>query len=470
MRDRAAIVLDLGKTLSKLTLWAPGGRLLDRRSRRNEPIEAEAYLGLDAPGIERWLGETLADFGHHREDVGDLIPVAHGAAAALVSGNRLAQPPLDYEYPIPQAERRAYDAQREPFALTGSPALPDGLNLGAQLHFLEVLRGSLLPESVTLLPWAQYWSWLLSGVASADVTNLGCHTDLWYPLSGTHSKLSIARQWAARMAPLVPSDTVLGTLTSRWVQSTGLAADTQVHCGLHDSNAALLAARAYPEIAGHDATVLSTGTWFVAMRTPRDANALDITSLSETRDCLVNVDALGQPIPSARFMGGREIEILTTGKPVDASEDQPALLGAVPAVLASGTLALPTFAPGSGPFPEGHGGWISAPEDTTRRLAAACLYAALVADASLDLIGAKDRLLIEGRFARADVFTRALATLRPTTTCYVAHAESDVSFGALRLLDPDLPAPSSLTPVAPLAQDLRAYRQRWRQEAGRAAK
>jgi sugar (pentulose or hexulose) kinase len=468
MRDRAAIVLDLGKTLSKLTLWAPGGRLLDRRSRRNERIEAQGYLGLDASGIERWLGETLAEFGHHRGDVDALIPVAHGAAAALVGGNGLVQPPLDYEHPIPQAERHAYDTQREPFALTGSPALPDGLNLGAQLHFLEGLRGGPLPESVTLVPWAQYWSWMLSGVASSDVTNLGCHTDLWYPLAGTHSKLSIARKWAARLAPLVASDTVLGTLTPRWSKRTGLPPQTQVYCGLHDSNAALLAARAYPEIAGHEATVLSTGTWFVAMRTPSDAKALDIASLSETRDCLVNVDALGRPIPSARFMGGREIEILAGGKPVDVSEDQPALLRAVPEVLASGSMALPTFAPGTGPFPDGPGRWISAPEDDTRRLAAACLYAALVADASLDLIGAKDRLLIEGRFARADVFTRALAALRPTTTCYVAHAESDVSFGALRLLDPDLPPPSSLTRVTPLAQDLRTYRERWRQESLRA--
>jgi hypothetical protein len=43
-----------------------------------------------------------------------------------------------------------------------------------------------------------------------------------------------------------------------------------------------------------------------------------------------------------------------------------------------------------------------------------------------------------------------------------------VSFGALRLLDPDLPPPSSLTRVTPLAQDLRTYRERWRQESLRA--
>src|SRR5262249_13488758 len=162
---------------------------------------------------------------------------------------------LDYEHPIPPAVRHSYDAQREPFALTGSPALPNGLNLGAQLHYLEQLQGGPVGRSVSIVPWTQYWSWVLSGVAAADVTNLVCHTELWFPFSGTHSKLSVERGWAARLPPRVPSGAVLGALTPQWVERTGLAPDVMIHCGVHDSNAALLAARACPQIAGRDATV-----------------------------------------------------------------------------------------------------------------------------------------------------------------------------------------------------------------------
>ena len=469
MKVRATIVLDVGKTLSKLTLWSPEGRPLERRARANEPVEAPAgYRGLDATGIESWLADTLCELARG-SDVGAIIPVAHGAAAAWLGQGGLLQPPLDYEHSIPPPVRQAYDARREPFALTGSPALPHGLNLGAQLHYLEALQGGSMGDGTSIVPWAQYWSWLLSGVAAADVTNLGCHTDLWYPLSGTFSQLSIDRGWAARMAPLTPPGTALGALRSQWVERTGLASDTQVHCGLHDSNAALLAARAHPEIAGNEATVLSTGTWFVAMRAPSAESPPDITNLSDTHDCLVNVDAFGKPVPSARFMGGREIELLAQGKRVDAPGDQPALLRAVAAVLATGTRVLPTFTPGSGPYPRGHGRWIGVPANESERLAAVCLYAALVADASLDLIGARERLLIEGRFARCEVFARALARMRPKTAVYVAHAESDASFGALRLLNPDLPPLSSLTRVAPLPEDLGDYRRRWRQEAGSVA-
>src|SRR5690242_5355268 len=107
MRDRAVIVLDVGKTLSKLTLWQAGGRLVERRSRPNNRIQyrpsggATPYLGLDAAGIESWLEATLRDFGQLAE-VGELIPVGHGAAAALIRAGQLLQPPLDYEHLIPE--------------------------------------------------------------------------------------------------------------------------------------------------------------------------------------------------------------------------------------------------------------------------------------------------------------------------------------------------------------------------------
>ena len=463
MWGRATVVLDVGKTLSKLSLWAPDGQLLHRRRRQNSRIDAGHYAGLDAAGIEAWLVETLRDFARVA-DVSAIIPVAHGAAAAIVRDGLLVQPPLDYEQSIPAAIRRKYDAQRDAFALSGSPALPDGLNLGAQPYYLETLNHYLLAGNATILPWPQYWSWLLSGVAASEVTSLGCHTDLWRPLAATPSELSVSRGWAAHMAPRVGAGAVLGHITKEWAEKTGLPRDVRVHCGLHDSNAALLAARAFREIDDRDATVLSTGTWFVGMRAAISGSVADLASLPETRDCLVNVDPFSRPVPSARFMGGREIELLTGADEsrIDIPSDQPALLRGVPNVLASDAMILPTYIRNTGPFPNSRGRWLSIPGDETQRRTAVGLYAALVADVSLDLIGARECLLIEGRFAECEVFARALAALRPDTTVYVGHANSDVSFGALRLLDPALPPPSSLSRVLPLTDDLNDYRQRWR--------
>jgi hypothetical protein len=97
----------------------------------------------------------------------------------------------------------------------------------------------------------------------------------------------------------------------------------------------------------------------------------------------------------------------------------------------------------------------------TARRAAISLYAALMADTSLDLIGARACILIEGRFANAQVFVRALARLRPDTMIYTASAENDVSFGALRLLEPSLRPTVALKRVAPLDVDLTAYKAKW---------
>lgn len=467
MSNRCTVVLDVGKTHAKLTLWTAEGSLIERRSRANPALVSGVYRALDAAGIEMWAAEVLADFaslGH----VGTIIPVGHGAAAALIRSGQLACAPLDYEQPIPTPTRGRYDAIRDQFSQTGSPSLPNGLNLGAQLFFLEELMPSLGQADVTILLWPQYWAWILCGTAASEVTSLGCHTDLWCPTRSRPSLMSIARGWAQRFAPLRRAGEVLGTLRPEWVARTGLPADTQVLCGLHDSNAALLAARGFPQIAHHEATVVSTGTWFVAMRSPNNIVHADAAIVPENRDCLINVDVDGKVIPSARFMGGRELELLSQSwtERLDCP-DQQRMLDAVAEVVSEGSMALPTLTPGCGPYPHARHRWYREPKHSDTHRAAAGLYAALAMDAALTLIGASNVILIEGRFAEAEVFVRALATLRPDDALYVSHAHNGVPYGALRLLNPQLPGPAALRHVDPLSIDLTSYADHWRSAAAR---
>jgi sugar (pentulose or hexulose) kinase len=459
------VVFDAGKTLSKLSLWSRSGHLVDKAIYQNKRRDDLGYLALDVDGIESWLIERLAEWAG-RASISAIIPVGHGAAACVVRHGRLSVPPMDYEHPLSVGEREHYERQRDPFALTGSPALPKGLNLGAQLHLLDALDPSILQPGAQLLLWPQYWAWRLSGIAASEVSSLGCHTDLWFPSAGTPSSLAVRRGWAALLPPLRRAGDCLGTLRPEWSQRTGLTDRVRVHCGLHDSNAALLAARTSLDTNSQETTVLSTGTWFVAMR---NAGApIDLSLLSESQDCLVNVDVYGNSIPSARFMGGREVETLIgqDGGRIDVRAEQTALLSALPVALEAGALVLPTFAPGYGPFPNAHGRWIRMPAEELGRKAVASLYLALVADVSLDLTGSRDHLIIEGRFAAAEAFVRALAALRPNVQVYVANADNDVSMGALRLIHPELPAGGVLSRVEPLQIDLSDLRRKWRAEAG----
>ena len=461
------VVIDVGKSVAKVSLWTPEGFPLARVHRTNAPVAAPAFRALDALGIEQWLAGVLARFSA-RARIGRIIPVGHGAGMALVRDSSLLLLPMDYEQPIPEAVRARYDQERDAFAETGSPALPDGLNLGAQLFWLEDMYSDVLKAGTQLVTWAQYWAWRLSGVGATEMTSLGCHTDLWNPQKHAPSGLAERRGWASALAPLRDAGSSLGTVSAEWMLRAHLSPDTAVYCGLHDSNAALLAGRGFGPFAEREVTILSTGTWFIAMRS--GVKAFANMPLPANRDCLLNVDIHGVPVPSARFMGGREIEMLlgADSPAIDDSEQQASMLDAVPQVLAQEIHIAPTQVPGCGPYPQARGGWKHRPDKPADRAAAVALYAALMVDASLELIGAQHHLLIEGRFAGAQVFVRALAALRPDLAVHVAPDGLDASFGALRAIDPSLQLSVPLQRVEPLLQDLQALRAAWREEAAAA--
>jgi sugar (pentulose or hexulose) kinase len=458
-------VLDVGKSLTKLSVWDESGVMLARESRANAHVDAGSYAGLDVAGISRWLDTVLADFAA-RGHLSAFIPVAHGAAAAVLRNGQLACAPIDYESTPPENVCAKYLPVRDAFAHTGSPALPACLNLGMQLEWLEQLDAKLFSPDTMIVTWPQYWAWALSGVAATEVSSLGCHSDLWSPPEGAPSRLAQSRGWAARLAPLRRADETLGKPLPEWTARAAATEATDIYCGLHDSNAALVAARGFSEMAAGEATVLSTGTWFIALRAT-DVS-VDLAALPESRDCLVNIDPWGHPVPSARFMGGREAELLcgADSPRLDAPENQAALLIAARSAVARSARILPSFAPG-GPFPNQRGRWVDAPSESMARGAVVALYLALMANASLDLIGARERIIVEGRFAAAQVVVRALASLRPRDRIFVCPGlgELDVAFGALRLVLPSVRPRSRVAQVAPLEFDLADYAAQWRRDA-----
>ncbi|TIV91464.1 MAG: carbohydrate kinase, partial [Mesorhizobium sp.] len=150
----------------------------------------------------------------------------------------------------------------------------------------------------------------------------------WNPWTSDYSSLVDRMGWRRLMAPVRPAKDRLGPILPAIAQRTGLAPQTPVFCGLHDSNASLL-----PHLLS-DAppfSVVSTGTWVVSIAVGGRKVELDAA-----RDTLVNVNALGDPVPSARFMGGREFSLLTEGQPQEWSDDD------VTAVLARQVLLLPS--------------------------------------------------------------------------------------------------------------------------------
>ncbi|HEY9108238.1 MAG TPA: L-fuculose kinase [Roseateles sp.] len=450
------VVLDIGKTNAKLTLIDAASKTLAEARTPNAVRRVGPYPHHDAERLWTWmLGQLreLSKLAHIRA----IVPVTHGATAALVDDAGLVLPVLDYEHvPGDVADAARYEAKRPSFAESGSPRLPAGLNLGRQLEWLQAQFPADFARAKYVLMYPQYWAWRLCGVAASEVTSLGCHTDLWRPAEGGYSSLVEHQGWQPLFPPRRDAWARLGRLRPELAADTGLPADCEVVCGIHDSNASLLRHLLTLQQGG-PCTVLSTGTWLIAA-----ALGSATKPLVEAEDMLANCNVFGDAVPCIRFMGGREFGAIAGERPAPfAAED-------VERLIARGTMALPCFAEAGGPF-AGRLGRIDGdqPQNDAERAALATLYVVLMADHCLYALGASGRVVVEGAFTVNPWFGPLLASLADDRDVTVSDDGSGTTCGAWLLAAWGRTAEATAPPVpAWNPVGWRAYRDAWRAKAG----
>lgn len=448
---RHVAVIDIGKTNAKVAL-VDLDTLSETAVRKvaNRPVAGPPYRHHDVEMLWTFILDSLKALGGGQK-IDAVSVTTHGATAALLdAGGSPALPVLDYEDDGPASLRGSYDELRPKFEETGSPPLQNGLNLGAQLFWQSRTFPAAFGRVATVLAYPQYWGRRLTGVVASEVTSLGCHTDLWNPYRGDFSTLVDRLAWRKLFPPLRPASARLGTLLPALAARTGLDPSTPVHCGIHDSNASLL-----PHLMARTApfSVVSTGTWVVSMAIGgRDA------PLDPARDTLVNVDALGDPVRSARFMGGREFELLAAG--ADTTADEAAMTD----VIERGVMLLPSVQQGSGPFPAARARWIGTPSPGERTIAIA-FYLAMMTATCLDLIGAVGDIVIEGPFAANRAYCAMLqaATGRPVLA--QAGQSTGTSIGAALLADMSRKPPSGTAVRRDFPPAWSRYARDWRAAA-----
>jgi L-fuculokinase len=448
MTESRIALLDIGKTNAKLVVADLSGTA-EWSVTRPTPHGTIPYRHIDVAALSDWLTEALSA-SSNKGEIGAIVPVAHGACAALLAGDSLALPVVDYEETATEEVAEVYAAERDPFSETFSPALPHGLNLGRQLVFQEARFPDAFARADRILLYPQYWAWWLSGVAASEVTSLGAHTDLWRPLARTWSGLAERRGWARRFPEIRAAWDMLGTIRPDLARCTGLSPDTLVLCGIHDSNASFLRHLARRG-ADEPFAVVSTGTWTIVF-----ANGAPLANLNEPRDMLANVNAYGAPVPTARFMGGREYEIIAGSAGLAPS------LRDLDAVLAEGAVAWPSFTPTGGPFQGRIGRIERAGRLTKGGLAAlATLYLALVTDEMLGLLGARGDIAVEGPLAANPLFGPILATFWPEQRVLRSSYHAGTLGGALVLVGSERRSGSDEA-AAPIGdRRLERYRERW---------
>lgn len=452
---RIVAVIDIGKTNAKVVLVDRAtGAELDSRTASIASRQDGPYPHLDVAGIWAFVCDALSDL-NRAEPIGGIATASHGSAGAFLlagyDGDGLALPILDYECAGPDEFSVEYETVRPPFEETLSPRLPGGLNLGAQIFWQERTFADAVRGAAGYVNYPQYWAWRLTGVAATEMCSMGAHSDLWNPRERHWSSLVERMGWEASLAPMRPAFDRLGTVRPALARHLGLDADVAVVCGIHDSNASLL-----PHLAESEPpfTVASTGTWTVLFAVGGSLDCLD-----PARDTLANVSAFGDPVPCARFMGGREFATLAGREPAEPTDAD------IDHVIAEGIMALPAFTSDVGPFPASEGRWTVPPEALTpgERTAAASLYLALVTAECMGLADAAGPTIVEGPFAANRTCCAALSAITGRGVI-ASGGTSGTSRGAAMLFGPG-PAPTVAMhePVPPLANDtFEGYAREWK--------
>jgi sugar (pentulose or hexulose) kinase len=443
MHSGVTAVLDIGKTNSKVLAFDAELNLV--ASRDTSSISSGTHL--DTAHGWAFILASLKAIGQ-RFRLSAIVPTTHGATLAVIGKNGLAHPIIDYESPVPEPVSADYDRLRPDFSESFSPHLPLGLNAGRQLFALDRSSPGLFDDAHALVAYPQYWAWRLGGELAMEVSSFGCHTDLWAPLQGRPSSLCATMGWDRLLPPTAPAWTTLGEAAP----ALGLPGPCRILTGTHDSNAALLR---YIAGSREPFALVSTGTWFVCFNPEGD-----LSGLPAGRDTLANVDVLGRPVASARFMGGREYAAI-------AGLDGQAEIEDLRAVVAAGLFALPSFAAG-GPFAGARGTVRGAPSGQAQITALAELYCALMTCECLALTGPVRKLYVDGPFATHPLYLGALATLLPETRILAAQDRHGTGIGAALLAH--WPSEAGLLPdyaltaqdIPALDLDLGPYRQAWR--------
>ncbi|NBX04541.1 MAG: L-fuculose kinase [Betaproteobacteria bacterium] len=473
------LVIDIGKSNARMFLLDEAGTVVERHNRPNASVtSALDYPALDVHGLQNWMQSSLRESRQARR-CARAICVTHGAAFVALGDGGLAWEPLDYEFAdvsVRSANDADFQAARIDFRNTLSPELPVGLNAARQLHWMQSAHPTHWSRTHTLLPYPQYWAWLLSGVACSEVSSLGCHTHLWNPAAADFSTLALQKGWAKLFAPMRRAWEVLGTLGPERGKKWGLPAACQVHVGAHDSNACLvryLDARAHTEARQEALTVVSSGTWTVLM-----APGAPVDTLVAEKDMLGNVDITGRVTATARFMGGREFAAIAQGAaPHTANLDE------LRKLVDKRIFALPSFAQQGGPFVNRTGALqqggrhLSAQEhgqldEATRATLASVYCAQLCAWLVLYLwAGAhalRAHIVVEGPLAQNPLFMQVLQALVPGSDCAAsADTLEGTARGAWLLTRWGQPDPTHTVQAQPgIIENLDSYHAAWLAEVG----
>ena len=289
------IVLDIGKTNVKLTFVdSINNKTIKFFTTKQKNTYRHGIKILNSNSIFEWALKKITYIGK-KHNLDKFVCTAHGTSIALISyDNKELLACTDYEYKFDKLFNN-YKKIAPKFSESFSPFLENGLNIGQQIYYLYKRKQKLIKETKYILNYPQYIVWKLTSSFSSEISYVGCHTHLWdfkrNKLSSFVKKIKLEKKF-----PKIRK--AWDTIGQRKIGESNL----KIINGIHDSNASYLY---FKNSDIKNFTLVSTGTWYIIFnqKTP-------LKNLNPSLDMLANIDVFGKPVPTMRFMGGREYDHL----------------------------------------------------------------------------------------------------------------------------------------------------------------
>jgi sugar (pentulose or hexulose) kinase len=456
-------VLDMGKSNIKLNAVSADGVIVETVSIPNPVLPSPPWRHHDLDAISDWVLSSLAVFCLNHP-IKSFVTSGHGSGGVLVgddpdgASGGVALPMIDYEQAAPADLNQYYLPLSGSFLDRGSVALQAMTHQGRQLFLMQRDQPERFAAARWFLNIPQYWAWRLTGVARSEHSIMGAQSHLWNVVERRFATIVSSQNWHRLMPPFAPAWEALGTIREPLANRYGLPQDIQVHCGAHDSSVNFYR---YQTAGLTGITIVSTGTWLVAL-----GDGIDPCLLDEHRNMTCNSDVFGKPLGGALTMGGREFHHVASEQPKGAVAD----LEIVAWLIERRTFALPSFGAESGQVQGSAGrGCIVGPppQNEAERLALAVLYLALLTVNCADALGRERKVVLDGTYLKDPLYARLVAALRPDAQTLENHDGDGVASGAALLCShTKRSGPVSLALSVPERlhgfPDLKSYAAEWR--------
>ncbi len=293
-------IFDIGKTNKKVFMFNENYQIVWEKSvNLPETLDEDGFPCEDIAELKNWIINRLAEMQALKEYFLKAINFStYGASFVYVDENgEVLTPMYNYLKEYPEVLKREFYAKykgEEAFALkTASPVL-GSLNSGMQIYRLKEENPDLFQKVKYCLHLPQYLSSLFTGKYFADITSIGCHTNLWNFKKMKYHKWVKKEKIADKIPPIHDGEYTIKV-------SSGIA----VGMGLHDSSSAIIP---YMINFTEPFVLLSTGTWSISMNPFNDT---PLTFDEMQYDCLCYLQYKKKPVKAARLFAGNEHEVQT---------------------------------------------------------------------------------------------------------------------------------------------------------------